>query len=59
MRLWRLPDWARIQKVLFPISKKRVQFSVDRSLNASKLTGKRFWGGKVRPFRQRTFTSDL
>jgi len=44
MRLHRLLGWARIQKVLFPISKKRVQFSVDRSLNASKLAGKGFFG---------------
>src|SRR6266404_7132355 len=34
-----LPHGERIQKVLFPARKKRVQFSSERSLRASKLPG--------------------
>ena len=54
------PHSERIQKVLFPVRKKRVQFSSERSLHASKSLGNVGWlGSPISPKGFARFSSDL
>ena len=55
-----LPHWERIQKVLFSVRKKRVQFSSERSLHASNSLGNvGRQDSPISPIRFACFSSDL